>query len=135
MVALKDEKDGQLYLISGFRQKYAKKIWEQELALKKIDKKRLQNICKDGICEIPEHNLFVIFHEEYLNEVCGIENNKKIFVNLTEQKNYICENSALNINRLDLENNGSHVIWLDNGDVKVKHNGDYRFLKPWLNKF
>lgn len=136
MVAVKDLDDGQLYLISGFREKYAKKIWEQELMLKKMDKKDLKKVCKHGLCIIPEHKLFVVFYDEHLESACEAQDNKKIFINLTQQKNYTCDNGAMSINRMDLENNGSHIIWVNNDkSIAVKHNGDYQFSKPWVNKF
>ena len=129
MIAVKDLKDDKLYLISGFRERYIKKIWEQELGLKKLGKDHLKGICMDGMCSTPEYGLLVIFKEKHFATICQDE--IKIVINLTENKNRVCKGSCVSINKQGLENNGTHMIWMDKNNIRIKSNEDYRFQKPW----
>ena len=131
LIAIKDLKDNRLYLIRGFRERYAKKIWGQELNLKKVSNNYLKTICNNGLCDISEYSLLVVFKEEQLSFVCQSEEKTKIIINLTESKNQTCKASLLNIEKHDLKNNGPYMIWINESNVHIKSNKDYILGKPW----
>ena len=131
MVAIKDLNDDKLYLVSGFREKYAKRVWEQELPIKKLSKNDLKNICNDNLCSIKSYDLFIIFSEKGWNFACQNSKKTKIIINLTENRSSLCNGSLLNIEKQDLKNNGSYMIWIKGNDIHIKHSENDNLKKPW----
>ena len=131
MVAIKDLNDNKLYLVSGFKERYVKRIWDQELELKKVSKSHLKNICNDEMCSIEDYDLFIVFKERGLYFACQNDEKAKIIINLTESSNHVCKGSLLNIERQDLKNNGSYMVWIKEENIYLKHNKGDNLKKPW----
>jgi ComEC/Rec2-related protein len=123
MVALKDLKDGRLYLVNGFSDVYAKKIWEQELGLKKIDKRELKKICNAGVCTMNIYGSEIEFKNGYFESI------------VFDLSKYWHKNDLNKITKDDLLKNGTHMIWIKKGVIHIKNEGNYLNQKPWNNNF
>jgi hypothetical protein len=138
LIAVKDLSDNRLQLISGFRERYSKKIWQKELNIKQTNKTYLNKVCNKTHCYIPEHKLFVLINNDYYKDVlkiCNDINEEKIFLNLTDN-NLHCKNVIFTINRMDLKTNGAYLIFSNNkGKIKVITDKDYLVKKPWTKIF
>ncbi|MFQ3306873.1 MAG: competence protein ComEC [Candidatus Midichloriaceae bacterium] len=130
MVAVKDINDKKLYLIKGFNQRYAKRIWEQNLNLKKIEKSHLKSLCKNDVCRINDLKATIITNSDEFDILCNQDTD--IWINLSNNY-YECKFSKLNINKKDLLNNGTYMIWLD--EMIVKNNKKLLLNKKWENAF
>ncbi len=137
LIAVKDLSDNRLQLISGFRERYSKKIWQKELNIKKTNKNYLSKVCNKVYCYIPEHKLFILINNDHYNnalEICNNTNGEKIFLNLTDNNLY-CKNAIFTINRIDLKTNGAYLIFSTKEKLKVITDKDYLVKKPWTKIF
>ena len=129
--------DNRLQLISGFRERYSKKIWQKELDIKQTNKNYLSKVCNKRYCYIPEHKLFILINNDHYKDglkICNNINKEKIFLNLTNNNLY-CKNAIFTINRINLETNGAYLIFSNKGKLKVITDKDYLVKKPWTKIF
>lgn len=118
-----------LYVPSKSKERYVQNIWKQTVGAKIIQKLHEEEQCNRDFCryDIGDFKIIILRDMDLFDKAC--EYPVDLLINMTSSNNK-CNNSLMQLNKLDFIRYGGHAIWcLDNLLMIKRVNGSNIFLK------